>query len=62
MGWGRVGMGREGCELSHLGSRWVPLVAPTGYLWSKYECFLISGCKDRLQENLTQKYYFLKMY
>ena len=19
---------------------------PTGYLWSKYECFLIGGCKD----------------
>ena len=19
---------------------------PTGYLWFKYECFLISGCKD----------------
>ena len=36
MGWdwvGRVGLGREG-----LG--WV------GYIWSNYECFLISGCKD----------------
>ena len=19
---------------------------PTGYLWSKYECFLMSGCQD----------------
>ena len=19
---------------------------PTGYLWVKYECFLISGCQD----------------
>ena len=21
---------------------------PTGYIWSKYECFLISGCQDTL--------------
>ena len=20
---------------------------PTGYLWSKYECFLMSGCQDK---------------
>ena len=32
MGWGGVGWGRVGS--------WVE------YLWSNYECFLISGCKD----------------
>ena len=30
---------------------------PTGYLWFKYECFLMSGCKDiRLLENFTAKW------
>ena len=28
---------------------------PTGYLWSKYECFLISGCQDiDFQKTLTK--------
>ena len=26
---------------------------PTGYLWSKYECFLRSGWEDRLLENFN---------
>ena len=28
---------------------------PTGYLWSKYECFLMSGCQDILLENFNMK-------
>ena len=28
---------------------------PTGYLWSKYECFLMSGCKD-MDLSKTQKW------
>ena len=32
-GWGGVGWGRLGWD-------------GVGYLWSNYECFLISGCKD----------------
>ena len=28
---------------------------PTGYLWSKYECFLMSGCQDiDFQKTLTK--------
>ena len=28
---------------------------PTGHLWSKYECFLMSGCKDiDLSKTLTK--------
>ena len=28
---------------------------PTGYLWSKYECFIISGCQDMdFKKTLTQ--------
>ena len=33
MGWGRVGVGGVGnCKVA--------------YLWSNYECFPLSGCKD----------------
>ena len=28
---------------------------PTGYLWSKYEFFLMSGCKDIDLENFNTK-------
>ena len=35
VGWGGVGWGRVGWGMD-----------PTGYLWFKYDCFLISGCKD----------------
>ena len=28
---------------------------PTGYLWSKYECFLMSGCQD-MDLSKTQKW------
>ena len=34
-GKGRVGLGGGGVEYGRV-----------GYLWSNYECFLISGCKD----------------
>ena len=27
----------------------------TGYLWSKYECFLISGCQDMYTASVTRK-------
>ena len=28
---------------------------PLGYLWSKYECFLMSGCQDMNFEKLAYK-------
>ena len=44
VGWGGVGWGRVGIDP---GVRSHGMKAnPTGFLWSKYECFLISGCQD----------------
>ena len=40
MGWGGVGWGRVGYSRGGVG--W----GRVGYLWSNYECFPISGCKD----------------
>ena len=38
---GRAGQGRRGHGRAGQGS-----MDPTGYLWFKYVCFMISGCKD----------------
>ena len=64
-------------EVPHFGDvlQFLPLALPTGVgchgfitnlagnIWSKYECFLISGCQGMdFREALTQKTHILKMY
>ena len=55
MGWGRVGVGKVGVRSGQVGWGGVGVSQGrrgrgewgwVGYLWSNYECFPISGCKD----------------